>query len=102
MFGDMGKMMKQVMEMKSKMGAVENELKKIVIKGVSKDGSVETEITGKMSLKNIAISDKAPKDRKALEKAVFESVESALTQVTKVAQDKLSAVTGGMNIPGIS
>ena len=101
MFGDMAKMAKQVMEMKAKMTAVENELKKLVLKGASKDGSIEVEITGKMKLSKVSVTT-MPKDQKALEKAIFEATEAAITQVTNVAQDKLKGVTGGINIPGLT
>jgi DNA-binding YbaB/EbfC family protein len=101
MFGDMGKMMKQVSEMKAKMAAVENELTKLIVKGDSKDGSVEVEITGKMKLRTVSLKDNLPADKKAREKAIFEAVESALTQVSNTAQQKLKDVTGGMKIPGL-
>ncbi len=101
MFGDMAKMAKQVMEMKAKMTVVENELKKTVIKGVSKDGSIEVEITGKMKLNKVSVVI-MPKDQKALEKAIFEATDMAMTQVTDLAQDKLKGVTGGINIPGLT
>lgn len=101
MFGDMANMAKQVMEMKAKMTVVENELKKTVIKGVSKDGSIEVEITGKMKLNKVSVVT-MPKDQKALEKAIFEAVDIAMTQVTDLAQDKLKGVTGGINIPGLT
>jgi DNA-binding YbaB/EbfC family protein len=101
MFGDMGKMMKQVTEMKTKMAAVENELNKLIVKGTSKDSSVEIELTGKMKLKTVNLKVNLPTDKKVLEKAIFEAVDSALTQVSNTAQQKLKDVTGGMKIPGL-
>jgi hypothetical protein len=101
MFGDMAKMAKQVMEMKAKMSAVENELKKTVITGSAKDGSIDVEITGKMKLNKVTVNT-LPKDQKALEKAIFEATDAAMTQVTNLAQDKLKGVTGGINIPGLT
>jgi DNA-binding YbaB/EbfC family protein len=102
MFGDMGKMMQQVAEMKKKMGEVEKELKDLVIKGVSKDQSIEVEITGKMKLKKITVKDNFPKDSRGLEKAIFEATEKALTEVSDTAQKKLQDVTGGIKIPGLT
>jgi len=102
MFGDMGKMMKQVAEMKSKMGEIDKELKSMILTGASRDKSVEVDITGKMELKRVNINDKIVGDKKALEKNCFEAVQDALKQATETAAKKLSAVTGGMKIPGIN
>ncbi len=101
MFGDMGKLMKQVTEMKSKMGAVEKELKKTILTGASKDGAVKAEITGKMVLNKIEIADELVGDKKRLEKAVFEAVDAALKNASEEARKQLSGVTGGLNIPGL-
>ena len=101
MFGDMGKLMKQVSEMKSKMGAVEKELKSTVLIGKSKDDKVKVELTGKMVLKNVEIDDALVGDKKQLEKSVFQAMEDALNQASAEAKDKLSGVTGGMKIPGL-
>ena len=102
MFGDMGKLMKQVTEMKSKMGAVEKELKKTVLTGQSKDGFVKIEITGKMVLNKIEIAEEIVGDKQKLEKSVFEAVDAALKNASTEAQKQLSGVTGGLNIPGLS
>jgi DNA-binding YbaB/EbfC family protein len=101
MFGDMGKMMQQVAEMKKKMGQVEKELKDLVMKGVSGDQSIEVEITGKMKLKKVTLKETFPKDNRSQEKAIFEAVDRALTSVSEIAQQKLQDVTGGMKIPGL-
>ena len=100
--GDMTKMMKQVGEMKTKMAEVEKELQTTVIKAVSKDGSVEVEITGKMKLKSVKILKDLDADRSKAEKMLLEVFSDALDQVSNIAQQKLSAVTGGMKIPGLT
>jgi len=99
--GDMTKMLKQVGEMKAKMSEVDKELQNTVLKSVSKDGSVEVEITGKMKVKNVKILKDLEPDRGRLEKILQEVFNDALTQVTNTAQQKLSAVTGGMKMPGL-
>lgn len=98
----MGKMMKQVAEMKAKMGEVDKELKNATLKGVSRDNAVEVEISGKMILKKVTIGEAIVGDKKKLEKDVFEAVEQALKQATDTAASKLSAVTGGIKIPGLN
>lgn len=102
MFGDMGKMMKQVAEMKAKMGEVDKELKNATLKGVSRDNAVEVELSGKMILKKVSIDDSIVGNKKQLERSVFEAIEQALKQATDTAASKLSAVTGGIKIPGLN
>lgn len=102
MFGDMGKLMKQVTEMKSKMGAVEKELKKTILTGVSRDDAVKVEITGKMVLNKVEIGDEIVGDKQKLEKSVYEAVDAALKNASEAAKKQLSGVTGGLNIPGLS
>jgi len=101
MFGDMGKMLKQVGEMKAKMSAVEKELQGTIITEVSKDGSLEVQITGKMKLKSVKFLKDVDLDRARLEKTLLETFGNALEQVSSIAQQKLSAVTGGLKIPGL-
>lgn len=102
MFGDMGKLMKQVGEMKSKMGVVEKELKNTVLIGKSRDDQVEVELTGKMIIKKVSIGDELVGNKNQLEKSVFEAFENALKEASTLASDKLSGVTGGINIPGLT
>ena len=97
MFGDMGKMMKQVAEMKSKMAAAEKELKELTLTGRSKDGKVEIDLNGKMQLKDVRIPE-----NKDIEKAVKEALEEALQTASAQAADRLKDVTGGVKIPGIN
>ena len=101
MFGDMGKMLKQVGEMKSKMSEVEKELQNTLITAVSKDGSLEVQITGKMKLKSVKFLKDVDSDRGRLEKTLLETFSDALEQVSNIAQQKLSAVTGGIKLPGL-
>ncbi len=103
MFGDMGKLMKQVGDMKAKMGEVEKELKNSVLKGSSRDNAVAVEITGKMQLKTVTISDNSILgDKKKIENAFYEAIDNALKQATEQAASKLAGVTGGIKIPGLS
>jgi len=99
--GDMTKMLKQVGEMKAKMSEVDKELQNTVLKAVSQDGAIEVEITGKMKVKNVKILKDLEPDRGRLEKILQGVFNDALEQVTNTAQQKLSAVTGGMKIPGL-
>jgi len=104
MFGDIGKMMQQVKDMKNKMKEVENELTKMQLVGESKDKFVSVSVDGKLNLKSIVIKPElvAKNDAKAVEKSVTEAINHALTQGKNIAAEKLGKVTGGLNIPGLT
>ncbi|MFC1517281.1 YbaB/EbfC family nucleoid-associated protein [Candidatus Margulisiibacteriota bacterium] len=104
MLGDIGKMMKQVNEMKSKMKDVEKELKNLILKGSSQDNTVEVEMSGKMELKSIKIDPQliTSNDVKKIEKNTFDAVQKSLKMAKDTAADKLGKVTGGAKLPGIS
>ncbi|MDR2430821.1 MAG: YbaB/EbfC family nucleoid-associated protein [Candidatus Margulisbacteria bacterium] len=100
--GDMAGMLKKVGEMKAKMAAAEKELQNTIVKEISADGALEVEITGKMKLKSVRLlKDFAASDRGRLEKTIYEVFNKALERVGQTAQQKLSAVTGGLKIPGL-
>jgi DNA-binding YbaB/EbfC family protein len=100
--GDMAGMLKKVGEMKAKMAAAEKELQNTVVKEISADGALEVEITGKMKLKSVRLlKDFAAADRAKIEKIIYEVFNKALERVGQTAQQKLSAVTGGLKIPGL-
>ena len=95
-------MLKKVGEMKTKMAAAEKELQDTLIKEVSADGTVEVEINGKMKLKSVKLlKDFETSDRSKIEKTLYEVFNKALEKVGQTAQQKLSAVTGGLKIPGL-
>jgi DNA-binding YbaB/EbfC family protein len=67
-------------------------------------GLVSVSVDGKLNLKGIVIKPElvAKNDAKAVEKSVTEAVNQALTQGKNIAAEKLSKVTGGLNIPGLT
>ena len=100
--GDMAGMLKKVGEMKANMAAAEKELQNTIIREVSKDGTLEVEITGKMKLKSVKLlKDFDTADRGKIERTLYDVFNSALDNVSKTAQQKLSSVTGGLRIPGL-
>ena len=104
MLGDMGKMMKQLSEMKSQMSVMEKELKSIVITQSDKNNLVTVSLSGKLDLKEIALSDEFLEcDKAKMEKAVTHAVDAALREAQNVAAKKLkeSGSLGNLGIPGL-
>ena len=95
---DMGKLLKQAKDMKSKMKKVQDGLKKLICTGAS-DG-VEVKVTGEIVCTEITINDDLLNDKKRLVKALTTAFNSAAKQSKDAATSQLSAVTGDLNLPG--
>ena len=100
--GDMGNMMKKVMEMKKEMGKIQEELAEIEVKGVC-GTSVEVTATADMKIKSIKITPEIVDAGKAeeVEDVVLIAVNNALDEAQKVSKQKMMSLTGGLNIPGL-
>lgn len=103
MFGDMGKMLKEAKEMKSRLKQAEKELESEVVSRSSKNGHVVCTMDGKLKVKGIEIAPELVQknDKNLLEKSVAEAVSATIEEAQAVAAKKLSAITGGLSIPGL-
>jgi DNA-binding YbaB/EbfC family protein len=102
---DMGKMMKQAKEMRSKMKLVQSKLKKLKVSGVDKRGVVKVLLTGELDCVGVEFLNPdllSPDNKDMIEKAIEQAVNKATAESKKVASSNFSDVTGGMNIPGLT
>ena len=97
-------MIKQAMELKSKLEKTQKELAKMTVEGQSGKGAVKVTATGKQEILSITISPKVidPSKQDQLEKLVLKAVTAALDKSKKLAEKHLSQLTGGIKIPGIT
>lgn len=97
-------LVKQAMEIKSKMEKAQKELKKTMIEGEAGDGAVKVTVDGQQKLVSIKISPEAvdPKDVKKLEKLILKAIIDTTKESQKIANDKMKEITGGVNIPGLT
>ena len=97
-----GNMMKQAQEMQSKLESLQQELEKEIIEGVAGGGMVKATATAKGVLKSLAIDDELFKqdEKEILEDLVVAAVNDAKAKGEKLSQEKMSAISGGMNLPG--
>ena len=102
---DMGKLLKQAKEMKEKMQKVQKELKGLRMTGRDSTNSVEAVLTGELDCVELNILNESllsPGNKKSLEKAVMNAVNDAAKRSKDIAAAKLSEVSGGLNIPGLT
>lgn len=101
-FGDMGNLLKQAQRMQAAMNDAREELDAKELVGSSGGGAVGITVTANGDVKGVRISDEALKagDRSLLEELILAAVQDALNQAKRTREERLSKVTGGLNLPG--
>ncbi len=103
-FKEMGNLVKQAREMKSKMQEVQDQLRKIQLE--AKSVFTVAVVSGEMDLLDLRIDPGAvqvdPATLEKIQKDAIRAINAALKQAKDRAAAELSAVTGGFKIPGIS
>lgn len=108
------KMLKQAQKMQSAMNDMQGELADVIIEGSAGGGIVTARYNGKgefvsISLKAEAINPENPEsvsedDIETLEDLITSALKDSSTKANNMAQEKLSSITGGMNLnlpPGL-
>lgn len=100
---NIAKIMKKAQQMQSDVARVQAEVALLERTFSVGGGMVEATAKGDGTLVRVKISTDVakPEEVDALEDMVLSAVNGALEDVRKVANEKLSAVTAGMNIPGL-
>lgn len=95
--------MKMIQQMQNRMMKIQQELEETVVEGTSGGGVVKAEVNGQREMKSIKIDPSAvdPEDVEMLEDLVLAAVQDAMEKAAKLSEEKMSALTGGMKIPGL-
>ena len=95
--------MKMIQQMQNRMMKIQEELEETIVEGTSGGGVVKAEVNGQRALQSIKIDPSAvdPEDVEMLEDLVVTAVQDAMDKASKLAEDKMGALTGGMKIPGL-
>lgn len=96
-------MMKQAQQMQAKMAQIQEELKDETVEASAGGGMVKVTMTGAMEVRDIKIDPAAidPDDVELLQDMVTAAVNEAVRSAQELASQRMSAVTGGMNLPGL-
>lgn len=100
---NMQKLMKQAQKMQQDMARIQEELRNTEVEGVAGGGMVRVVATGSAEILSISIDPEIidPEDPEMLEDMVLAAVKDALAAAAALSSEKMSSVTGGMNMPGI-
>lgn len=94
-------MMAQVKKMQAEMLRVQEELAATTVTGVAGGDVVRVEMTCDHRVASVKIDPQAAGDAEMLEDLLVVAINDALSRVAQESQKRMSAVTGGMRIPGM-
>jgi DNA-binding YbaB/EbfC family protein len=94
--------MKQVQRAQAEMARVQEELKSDLVTASAGGGAVKVSITGDLTVTDVVIDPRAvdPEDVAMLQDMVVAAVNEALRQAQDLANQKMSRIMGGLNLPG--
>jgi DNA-binding YbaB/EbfC family protein len=97
------KMVKQAQQMQAKMAKMEEDLAKEEFEVSAGGGAVVVRMNGRQEVIKLTISEEAMKDgdREMLQEMIMAAVNEAHQKASEVAKERIAAITGGMNIPGL-
>lgn len=100
---DMRVMMKQAQKMQLQMARAQEELKSLELEGTAGGGMVRAVANGEGRIVSMTINPDVldPEDVDILEDMVVAAVNEALGAIAEESNNRMSAITGNMKIPGM-
>ena len=95
-------MLKQAQQLQARLQKAQEELETLTVEGSAGGGAVKVMMTGKQTLESVEIAPEAAEDVELLQDLVVAAVNDAASKAQELTAKKMSALTGGMNIPGLS
>ena len=98
------KMMRQAQQMQAQMGKIQEDIANSRSEATAGGGAVKAIVVGGSRLESIEIAAEVvdPEDVEMLQDLILAVVNEAMDKAQAEASEKMSALTGGMNIPGLN
>ena len=98
------RMMRQAQQLQKRMAELQEELESATVEATAGGGVVSVVVTGKMTIESITIDPEvvSADDVDILEDLVTAAVNEGLAKAQEMANSKMSELTGGLNIPGLT
>ena len=93
-------MMRQAQKQLAQLQKIQEELEGLTVEGSAGGGAVRVVMTGKQIVESVTIEPDAAEEVDLLQDKVIAAVNDASSKAQELAAQKMSVVTGGMNIPG--
>ena len=95
-------MMRQAQRMQAQLQKIPEELETLTVEGSAGGGVVKVTMTGKQVVESVTIEPEAVEDVELLQDLVAAAFNDATEKTQQLAASKMSVITGGMNIPGLT
>ena len=95
-------MMRQAQKQLAQLQKIQDELESLTVEGSAGGGAVKVVMTGKQVVESVTIEPEAAEEVDLLQDMVLAAVNDASSKAQELAAQKMSVITGGMNIPGLS
>lgn len=94
---------KQLYSLQKKARAIQKELKETEIEAKAAEGQVTVVINGEMHIQQVEIAESilSPDKKNDLEKALQQAFSEAMSRAQAIASEKMKAIAGDLNIPGM-
>ncbi len=101
--GNMQDLMKQAQKMQEQIQKMQEEAKEFSAEGSAGGGMVKVVANGHLQIVSVTIDPQviSPTDAEMLQDLVMAASNDALRKVQDNLKNKMSSVTGGLNIPGL-
>lgn len=100
MKGGIGQLMKQAQEMQANMKKAQEEMASMTVSGESGAGMVKITMTCQHQVQAVTIDDSLlGEDKDMLEDLISAAFNDAIRKVERTVQEKMSGMTGGLNLP---
>jgi len=95
--------MRMIQQMQNRMAKIQEELGETIITGSAGGNAVTVEVSGLQELKGIKLKAEVvdPEDIETLEDLLLVAINDAMEKAKELSSEKMSALTGGMKIPGL-
>ena len=96
-------MLQQAQQMQARLAAVQEEIAIARTEASVGGGMVKVLVIGGSKVESIEIDPEVvdPEDVEMLQDLILAAINEAMDTAQKLASDKMGAITGGMNIPGL-
>ena len=95
-------MMRQAQKQLAQLQKIQEELETLTVTGTAGGGVVRVVMTGKQIVESVEIEPEAAEDLELLQDMLAAAFNDAAIKAQEQAASKMSVITGGMNIPGLT
>ncbi len=95
-------MMRQAQKQLAQLQKIQEELETLTVTGTAGGGAVRVVMTGKQAVESVEIEPEAAEDLELLQDMLVGAFNDAAIKAQELATSRMSVITGGMNIPGLT